>query len=65
MFILLTKIFFNLTVIILPVLELVVWSLFLFHLTVCSGYADSWVFLIDWDFDFFWTAEHVYVIKQH
>tara|TARA_R110000744_G_scaffold59741_1_gene124098 strand:+ start:1139 stop:1345 length:207 start_codon:yes stop_codon:yes gene_type:complete len=56
-----THIFFQHPVIFL-VLELMVWALFLFHLTVRSGYADLWVFLIDWDFDFFWTTEHVVIL---
>tara|TARA_R110002110_G_scaffold261700_3_gene477576 strand:+ start:1614 stop:1823 length:210 start_codon:yes stop_codon:yes gene_type:complete len=56
---LLTHIFFYLPVIIFFVLELMVGALFLFHLTVRSGYADLWVFLIDWDFEFFWATEHV------
>tara|TARA_R110000824_G_scaffold107719_1_gene254214 strand:- start:37 stop:246 length:210 start_codon:yes stop_codon:yes gene_type:complete len=59
---LLTHIFFYLPVIIFFVLELMVGALFLFHPTVRSGYADLWVFLIDWDFKFFWTAEHVVIL---
>tara|TARA_R110000787_G_scaffold5752_6_gene20666 strand:+ start:2767 stop:2976 length:210 start_codon:yes stop_codon:yes gene_type:complete len=57
-----TKIFFYLSIIIFLVLELLVWALFLFDPTVWAGYADLWVFLIDGDFEFFWTTEHVVIL---
>tara|TARA_R110001606_G_scaffold347120_1_gene496402 strand:+ start:233 stop:442 length:210 start_codon:yes stop_codon:yes gene_type:complete len=62
---LLTKIFFYLPVIIFLVLELIVGALFLFYLAVWSGNTDLWVFLIDWDFQFFWTAEHVDILTTY